>query len=94
MASRYEKWRMMQDRSGFGGRNAEMETRISNTTGMEEARRVKLAIHHRDAVRHEHDAERRVHRAMLLERERCAKIAESYGPNLMALHLAKLIRKS
>jgi hypothetical protein len=74
--------------------NNDMELRISTTTGLEEARRVKLAIYQRDAVRHEHDTERRVHRAMLLERERCAKIAESYGPNLMALHVAKLIRKS
>jgi hypothetical protein len=64
----------------FAHNNASRELRISMLCGAEERTAVLRAA--------EFSSERH---AMLTERDRCARIAEQF-PNLMAQHIARLIR--
>jgi hypothetical protein len=74
--------------------NTALEIRISELAGLEERGRVKHALfesYERDRLRREAMG-RADSDAVRQERQRCVSICERFPDNLMAKHLAKLIR--
>jgi hypothetical protein len=75
-------------------KNADIELRISQLTGIEERQRVKHAVFEswlRDRRRLE-ALNRADLEATRIERRRCLAFCEQFPDNLMAKHIAKLIR--
>jgi hypothetical protein len=70
--------------------NRERENRLSVLRGAEERSLVIRAI---DEYQQRHFARRSILRAVLLERARCAKIADQWPDNLLAREIARQIRK-